>query len=122
MNGKWYYFNEKGNLATGWLLIDGKWYWLSSNGAMQTGWVFDQMDGSWYYLNSSGAMAEGWNCIDGKWYYLTTHTEGSSSWILNQEKWEYKKPEGHSRPHGSLYMDGVTPDGWLVDSNGVWNQ
>jgi len=122
VNGKWYYFNEKGNLATGWLLIDGKWYWLSSNGAMQTGWVFDQMDGSWYYLNSSGAMAEGWNCIDGKWYYLTTHTEGSSSWTLNQEKWEYKKPDGHSRPHGSLYMDGVTPDGWLVDSNGVWNQ
>jgi hypothetical protein len=122
VNGKWYYFNDKGNMVTGWLLIDGKWYWLSSDGAMQTGWVFDQMDDCWYYLDSSGAMAEGWNCIDGKWYYLTPNAEGSSGWTLNQENWEYKKPEVHSRPRGSLYMNDVTPDGRLVDSNGVWNQ
>uniref|UniRef100_UPI0006D2A3C2 hypothetical protein n=1 Tax=Clostridium sp. NkU-1 TaxID=1095009 RepID=UPI0006D2A3C2 len=121
-NGKWYYFNDKGNMATGWLLIDGQWYWLSSDGAMQTGWVFDQMDSCWYYLDPSGAMAEGWNFLDGKWYYLTTNAEGSSGWTLNQEKWEYKKPEGHSRPRGSLYMNDVTPDGRLVDSNGVWIQ
>ncbi|HCD44547.1 MAG TPA: hypothetical protein DEQ64_12590, partial [Lachnoclostridium sp.] len=122
VNGKWYYFNDKGNMVTGWLLIDGKWYWLSSDGTMQTGWVFDQMDDCWYYLDSSGAMAEGWNCIDGKWYYLTPNAEGSSGWTLNQENWEYKKPEVHSRPRGSLYMNDVTPDGRLVDSNGVWNQ
>ncbi|WP_313152882.1 polysaccharide lyase family 8 super-sandwich domain-containing protein [Lacrimispora sp.] len=122
VNGKWYYFNDMGNMVTGWLLIDGKWYWLSSDGTMQTGWVFDQMDDCWYYIDSSGAMAEGWNCIDGKWYYLTPNAEGSSGWTLNQENWEYIKPEGHSRPRGSLYMNDVTPDGRLVDSNGVWNQ
>ncbi|GLC79760.1 polysaccharide lyase family 8 super-sandwich domain-containing protein [Lacrimispora brassicae] len=121
-DGKWYYFNDKGNKITGWLLDNGKWFRLGTDGAMQTGWIFDQMDGCWYYLDSSGTMAQGWICIDEKWYYLTPQAEGPSGWSLNHGKWEYKKPEGHSRPNGSLYMNDVTPDGRLVDSNGVWIQ
>ena len=40
-------------------------------------------------------MAVGWLEADGKWYYL--------------------------RPDGSCLINGVTPDGYRVDGNGVWD-
>ncbi|WP_297417390.1 cadherin-like beta sandwich domain-containing protein [Clostridium sp.] len=53
--GKNYYFNQDGNMVTGWVLNDGKWYYLDNSGAMITGWI--QLGANWYYLYSSGAMA-----------------------------------------------------------------
>ena len=121
-NGKWYYFDDQGTKMTGWLLNNGKWFRLGADGIMKTGWVLDEIDGCWYYLDASGEMKEGWICDNEKWYYFTQQTEGSSGWTLNHGKWEYHKPEGHSRPRGSLYINAITPDGRQVDENGVWIQ
>ena len=49
---KWYYFNEKSEMATGWIFLDGQWYYLDPvKGEMYTGW---HMIGSrWYYFTPS---------------------------------------------------------------------
>ena len=33
-NGKWYYYNSNGQLATGWQSIGGVWYYFNNSGAM----------------------------------------------------------------------------------------
>ena len=49
LDGKWYYLNADGSMATGWKFVDGKWYYLQSDGSMAVNtWI----DG--YYLNGSG--------------------------------------------------------------------
>ncbi|WP_026885135.1 N-acetylmuramoyl-L-alanine amidase family protein [Clostridium beijerinckii] len=67
--GKYYFLNQDGNMATGWLLNNGSWYYLEQNGAMVTGWK--QLGSNWYCLDSQGKMRTGWfKDADGKWYYL----------------------------------------------------
>ena len=50
---------------------------------------------------NQGHMYTGWHEISGKWYYFHEAAGG---------------------PAGSLVTGGVTPDGYQVDSNGVWIQ
>ena len=69
---------------------------------MVSGWYLDT-DGSWYFLHNKedgtqGHMYTGWNQIDGKWYYFRENSGG---------------------PQGSLLVNGVTPDGYTADGNGV---
>lgn len=118
--GKWYYIGVNGSRTTGWLLENGKWYWLAADGTMQTGWLYQEADGFWYYLTADGSMATGWNFIDGKWYYFAPQTEGAPSWHLTGGSWTYQKPDAQSRPHGAMYSDAVTPDGYRVDRSGSW--
>lgn len=67
--GKYYFFDQDGNMVTGWLANNGDWYYLDQNGAMATGWK--QLGASWYYLDSQGKMKTGWlKDANGKWYYL----------------------------------------------------
>ena len=62
--GWWYQYNG-GSWATGWKNIDGKDYYFNDKGYMQTGWV-QGSDGKWYYLGADGAMVTGTQSIDGK--------------------------------------------------------
>ncbi|WP_297417393.1 cadherin-like beta sandwich domain-containing protein [Clostridium sp.] len=67
--GKTYYFDNDGNMLTGWLNLNNNWYYLNSNGAMETGWK--QIGYNWYYLDYDGKMKTGWfKDSDGKYYYL----------------------------------------------------
>ena len=44
-------------MLTGWLLREGKTYFLDADGVMATGWY--QVDGNWYYFwPDSGEMAK----------------------------------------------------------------
>ncbi len=50
----WYYFNEMGYMATGWITDNGQKYYLNpvsdgSQGKMLTGWQF--IEGKWYYFH-----------------------------------------------------------------------
>ena len=48
-----------------------------------------------YYFDANGAMQTGWKQLDGKWYYFQTN--------------------------GSLLRNGTTPDGYMVNAEGVWS-
>lgn len=71
---------------------------------MVTGWYL--ADGKWFYLNpvsdgTRGRMVTGWQLIDNVWYYFNPASDGSK---------------------GVLAVNEITPDGYRVDENGVWQQ
>lgn len=102
-----YYYSD-GMLASNcWLEITWNntihWYHFNASGIMDTGWLKDNF-GNWYYLNVSpdkvyGSMVTGWNLIDGNWYYFNEKSDGFK---------------------GTLLTDVITPDGYQVNSDGVW--
>lgn len=106
----WWYKNADGTYpSNGWscLIWNNKtqWYHFNAQGYMDTGWYLDT-DGRWYFLHNvsdgnQGHMYTGWHEISGKWYYFHEAAGG---------------------PAGSLVTGGVTPDGYQVDTNGVWIQ
>ena len=72
-----------------------------------------------YIIN--GQVQTGWQQIDGKWYYFNELATGVT-WIYDAEKnaWAYNTASGR-RPWGALYLDALTPDGYRVGKNGVWD-
>lgn len=69
IRGKWYFFDENGKKATGWLNRNGLWYYLYSDGSMATGW--QSINNKWYYLNPDGSMVIGWKeMTPSTWYYF----------------------------------------------------
>ena len=91
----WYYIKKDGNYAKSELLkIDNQEYWFNDEGYMDTGWLQD-VSGAWFYFNEDGSMRKAaWLNYKGKWYY-----------ILDT---------------GIMLTSGTTPDGYKVDSEGVW--
>lgn len=94
VNGSWYYFDEIGYMTIGWQMVAGGWYYMQPSGAMiSNDWILH--NGKWYFLNSDGSMATGWVKWNDTWYYLD----------LN---------------NGAMLTEALTPDGYRVDSAGVW--
>ena len=60
----------------------------------------DQDYGGWFYLDPEHGMQTGWVLIDGKWHYFHPTSDGRK---------------------GILYVGRLTPDGYYVDENGVWD-
>ena len=109
-NGSWFFYDNYGNMAKGWLYRgteNGKqiWYYFDSNGVMQTGWK--HINGDWYYFESSGRMSIGWKYISGVWFYLNTNGAMQTGWKWIGNTWYY------------FYDSGVMATGWLKD-NGKW--
>ncbi|WP_373264351.1 carboxypeptidase regulatory-like domain-containing protein [Hungatella hathewayi] len=92
--GWWYEKKEGGYISASWARINGLWYCFDESGYMKTGWILDQ--GSWYYLNDDGSMA-------------------AQKWILWNEKWYYLMW------NGAMAVNTMTPDGYVVGYDGVWN-
>lgn len=70
--GKWWYAESPhSHIAGRWAFIDGRWYVFDMKGFMITGWFKQGED--WYYMNpADGAMLSGqWLKLDGADYYLT---------------------------------------------------
>lgn len=93
--------------------VNGKIYRFrfDENGNLKTGWYTDET-GARYYLNEEtgsyyGAMSTGWKFINGNWYYFVPYTLIRSGVSMNM---------------GSMLMNGMTPDGFKVDANGIWIQ
>jgi hypothetical protein len=121
----WYYFNEEGYMATGWLKDQEKWYYLNpvsdgTLGVMVTGWRL--IDGKWYYLNeqadgTEGTMAaSGWRQIpwgeSTAWYYFNQEGHMASGWIQDQGRRYYLNP-------ASGQTQGAMMTGWqLIDE--IW--
>lgn len=112
INGAWYYFNKSGYMVTGWQNLDGNWYYLLPSGAMATGWQF--VNNRWYYMNESGVMLTGWQNINGRRYYL----EGSGAMLTG---WQHLNGSWYCfDASGALCTNTWTPDGFWVDSWGIW--
>ena len=130
INGRTYYFSEKGYRQSGWQKLSGKsyyfgkksegymykkkWlvvdnthrYYLKSNGVRATGWM-TASSGNKYYFNKNGVRYYGWHIIKGVRYYFGKASEGkmyTSTWIIsNGNKYYVKK-------------DGSMTIGWLTKS------
>lgn len=91
--GKNYYFDDYGNMVTGWKNINNSWYYLNNDGGMAVGWK--QIGYNWYYLNYDGKMKTGWfEDFNGKYYYL-------------------------NEPNGDMAYD-TTVGKYKLGSNGAW--
>jgi glucan-binding YG repeat protein len=111
INNNWFYFDPDNNnhaVQNNWKKIDGIWYFFDPNGMMLTGW--QKIDGYWYWLNPSegnevpvGGMLMGWQKAGpgNQWYYLND-------------------TESTGYPIGAMLSNTTTPDGYSVDSSGVW--
>ena len=92
-DGKWYYYDNKGNAVTGWQKIDKEWYFFDKNGAMQTGWTKDS--DKWYYLQKNGKMASDvWLKIDNAWYYFQKSGIMQTEWKKYKNNWYYLGTNG----------------------------
>ncbi|MDO5416356.1 MAG: hypothetical protein Q4F29_04070 [Lachnospiraceae bacterium] len=72
------------NIAAGQQAFD--WFYFDEIGNMVTGWFCDA-DGNRYYLNpipdgTQGRMCTGWQQIDGKWYYFNPISDGYRGKLL----------------------------------------
>lgn len=133
IDGKWYMFNNVGNMITGWYNLPGtqNWYYLRDDGsAVISDWVED--NGQWYYIGSNGMMITRWREIDGKWYFFQDSgrmtrkwakiTDGgisnwywfngdgsmrSSDWLLDGGKWYWLDEKGRMVHDCTLTIDGI---------------
>lgn len=124
----WYHFDAE-YMTYGWIKGTGDiWYYghAVSDGDLGTlvkGWHHDQEDGRSYYLDTiTGIMKSGWTNIDGKWYYFAKTVDTFKQnwfWNTNMGRWFYDMLG--NRPYGSMYKDEMTPDGYKVNQEGVWD-
>lgn len=124
----WYHFDDK-YMTYGWIKGTGDiWYYGHSVsdgdlGTLVKGWHHDQEDGRDYYLDPiTGIMHSGWTYIDSKWYYFAKTVDTfKQNWFWNTEvgRWFYDMLG--NRPYGSMYKDEMTPDGYKVNQEGVWD-
>lgn len=124
INGAWYAFNPDAMLAVGWVYDNqlANWYFVTENSGMISGWNTVSPDGQTYYLDpASGKMVYGWKKIGDNWYYLND-VVGDPTWIYNTENntWVYQL--GGRKPWGAMYRNEKTPDGYLVDETGAWDE
>jgi len=95
IDGKYYYFDTStGAMLTKWQLIDGNWYYFASGGNALTGW--QKISKKWYFFNSKGVMVTGLNKIDGKYYYFDNGGIMKTGWISTGGKWYYFASGGNA--------------------------
>ena len=87
-------------IAYAWKQVNGNWWAFDESGYIKTGWMRDEDYGGWFYLDPEHGMQTGWVLIDGKWHYFHPTSDGRK---------------------GILYVGRLTPDGYYVDENGVWD-
>lgn len=119
IDGKTYYFSQKGNRQSGWKKIEGNYYYfgtssegymyklrwlktkngnyyfLKKSGKRATGWMTYQ--GKTYYFDKNGKRLHGWQKINKKKYYLGTASEGykyKNTWLTYKERIFYLKKDG----------------------------
>lgn len=94
-NNRWRYTKSNGESAIQeYVKVNGRWYTMDVNGVMYENCWLVTPNGVKYYCDNSGAMVTGWKEINNNWYYFNEDT--------------------------SLFVNGVTPDGYTVNNEGVW--
>lgn len=83
----------------------------------QSGGEWYQEDGSWKYRLPNGKRAEGQTIkIDGYWYcFKAINGVMQTGWFKRGGGDSYADENGH------LLLNAMTPDGYWIDENGLWN-
>ncbi len=94
-------------------VFKGPLYSISSNG--KKGW--NLYNNVWYYLEDNNTLATNtWKFIDNSWYYFDENSMMKTSWFKIKEYWYYFDNSG------KLLINTTTPDGFVVNADGVWVQ
>lgn len=107
-NGKWYYYDDKGDAKRGWIQTGEDWFWVDPDYNMYVNqWL--KKDNKWYYLRDGGYMVRGWATIDNEKYFM----DGSGmmiggNWLQTDTGWFYFDPTGK-----------MVHDNWVMWNN-VW--
>lgn len=116
-DGTWRYRKPDGTFVAGtWLNLEEESYYMDENGIM----LADTITPDGYYVNSSGERTKyvpGWMEVDGQWKYVMKNGYyAASTWIEDSDGKYY-----YFDMAGRMLKDAVTPDGYYVDANGVWD-
>ncbi|MBS6644108.1 MAG: hypothetical protein KH366_11075 [Clostridiaceae bacterium] len=96
-DGAWKYYSDEGSMVTNeWKKSVDYWFYLNSDGDITKNSLVED-SGNTYYVNSDGAML-------------------ANQWI------NYNGNDYYAGPDGAFLKSTTTPDGYTVDSNGVWDQ
>ncbi len=125
INNSWFAFGADGYLRSGWIYDYqlGSWYGASEESGRRSGWYTDPQDNYTYYLDpETGKLTCGWKNIENSWYYFNA--------VIAPRTWEFDESTGNwyynvkstTEPYGALYRDKVTPDGYQVNADGVWEE
>lgn len=102
--------------GSSWIQRNGVWAYREANGALVRN-ARREINGKQYWFDENGNMLEGWRQDgSGAWYYLTPG-QGSlqtNTWLLYKNQWYYLGSDG------KMLTDSRTPDGYLVNKEGIW--
>ena len=102
--------------GSSWIQRNGVWAYREANGALVRN-ARREINGKQYWFDENGNMLEGWR-QDGRgaWYYLTPGQGAlqTNTWLLYKNQWYYLGSDG------KMLTDSRTPDGYLVNKEGIW--
>lgn len=102
--------------GSSWIQRNGVWAYREANGALVRN-ARREINGKQYWFDENGNMIEGWRQDgSGAWYYLTPGQGAlqTNSWLLYKNQWYYLGSDG------KMLTDSRTPDGYLVNKEGIW--
>ena len=102
--------------ASSWIQRNGVWAYREASGELVRN-AIREINGKQYWFDADGNMLEGWRQDSaGAWYYLIPGQGAlkTNSWLLYQNQWYYLGSDG------KMLTDSRTPDGYLVNKEGVW--
>ena len=111
-DGKYYYYNYKGELAKGWLRIRDKTYYLNTEtGERYSGWL--KYNGKYYYFDAeTGLMLKGWNKIGNYTYFFKTDGSAPHKWKKIKGKYYYFGKKGR------MYTNRIISKKYYVNAAG----
>lgn len=103
-------------VSGGWLRVDDESYYMDENGVM----LADTITPDGIYVNINGEKTNyipGWYQDEGGWHYIMKNGYyAGATWIQDTDgKWYYINIGTY------METDDITPDGYYVDANGVWD-
>lgn len=85
----------------------------SANSGTEGNWIQEGTD--WRFIKADGSQQQnGWLFIHGKWYYFEADGKMKTGWLCWNEAWYYLGPDG------DMWVNCQTPDGYVVNQDGVW--
>ncbi|HAT02274.1 MAG TPA: hypothetical protein DCS54_03220 [Oribacterium sp.] len=108
-----------GSGVSGWLAqSDGSWKYLDNGSPVYNAWV--QVGDAWYLMDAQGIMLTGLQGWNGKIYFLNTDGKMLTGWQnVNGAECYFAEAADAAHPLGSMYISETTPDGSMVNEQGV---